>query len=456
MGLRAVAMVYIGKTEPIPDVDWEYSEYEVRDQYHKSNARCVLGIDRDRFHIVLKSTKTPYVPRVLSNFSTTSHRSSRSMSFDVRHGSMVSYGRTGSVIPHFLYVFHLPRSTTAMPSPLSPRSPRVPKRGMDRWLDARILWRQKDELRKQYQTEAKEEEFKERQRRQQFDSSVPQNVNLHREMLTLTPLISGDHDESHMEYDEQIGKRDTEELIGDTNSTPRVPPMISVETEGTRSSMWSMEAQEGREGPECQEGGTRGTTAKTVHNVHNVHNGNGVKLATKVTKPNLQSLAHHPVAGNYNVTNHPVNTVTPPPGKKRRRSSLWSFNFFGFKPLNRKKVEDDSNAINAVNSDMKAEENGDQKLKLDPKLSWSKSTESNGVNYNLWNTYSKDGRYFDDAKSPSNKKRANTVVSSNEGMSRKRRRSSGMSSIENDEFTPLTIELCHTISVLKRDNTGTV
>lgn len=160
MGLRQVAMVYVGedgrrRDDHIPDVDWEYAEYEVQDEYHKSNARCILGIAHDRFHIVQKTSKSPALhwpntvtPRQHTNPSHAPPSPSLSLSRDVRHDSSHrnhhKHGRrgmtpiTGSVLPHFTYVFNI-------------RSTMHTVRRTDRWLDARILQRQKSHKLKLHQ-----------------------------------------------------------------------------------------------------------------------------------------------------------------------------------------------------------------------------------------------------------------------------------------------------------------
>eukprot|EP01083_Nonionella_stella_P162693 534315_1 len=378
--IDAVAMVYVGGTNNsnednpdhhIPDVDWDYTEYQVKDEYSKTKTKCILGIGRDRIHIVIKSNKRAPSP---TDYSDLMRRRISS-----NGGSM-----SGSLMPHFTYVFRLPNGASSKK-----------KLYQHRWIDARVLTRQKN-----------------------------CRINLHQDT-----------------YDEK------------QNGGPK-PPDRERQNAVYTGTQTSIQTQRQRAVATTFQGATLGQLGGIPKL--------GLQLQSSIPTNNLlqnmQELRLKPLRSGlclegFEDEDKNKQRKGKQTKKNRRASSAWSFNLNIFGLLNKSKDKEKDKGKDGLN--------GVPQLQGIASHKYSTSTvatdDSLLPNYESWNTYNKDGRYVDPQDKASPKLRGHYRSGSGSVasfLSSRNRRSSVASiiSIENDEFTPLTIELCQKISVLKRDN----
>jgi len=375
MGLEVLAMRYIGDSpreghpivdvkneevkndEAIPEVDWDYAEYEVRDEYSKGKAVCVLGIGRDRIHIVLKSDK---------------HRGTPSPKTDTSRRRFSSMGsRGGSLIPHFTYVFQMPERTLQ-------RTERLRHgRRADRWLDARVLTRQKNHRIREKQREEQEANAKAKAKAKGQIKSV---------RVMAKPNMAA------------------------TVNADAVPSLDSVAQLGLNRSV---------------------PTKELLHRI----NGLGLRRLESGICDEVKSVE-------VEVDPIDVRQSVQSPTVKRRKSSKWVFqNLFA----------------GVFRGDEEAEEALPEQTPNQSSTAEPSRSESSLNFYEVWNTYNVDGRYMDrhEVHSPLLMQPVFTRSGSHQSfIAHQRRRSSVATNIsmDNDEFTPLTIELCQKIGVLKRDN----
>ena len=400
-GIGTIAMVFIGNevikigddNNKIPDVDWEYNEYEVCDEYSTSKSKCILGIGRDRIHIILKMGNIRMRPttRMIKESSNDDYSS-----------------MTGSLLPHFTYVFKLPCDS---------KIKQINDLQQHRWIDARVLTKQKNCRLKQHSSISIQ-----RQRRY----AVLMQENRNRSIATtFNDQHNADFPKLNLMFQTSIPHNDLLQNMNQLKLTP------------LRSGIRLDDYDE-----------------KDNNNNHNHNNNN--KQKEEQTEQKEQKENHN----KEKEKDKDDNDTT----KRRRKSSAWSFNLFTKflnKDKSKEKDKDKEKKKEVVKDEIvhiKSKTHKVDNCRMNKhKHKESNSTDS-GPDYTKWNTYQANGK-LNDIRSPSlrgnDRSNSNSVASLR---SSRNRRSSATSihtniSIETDEFTPLTIELCQKISVLKRDNT---